>query len=58
MTHQRKVSDLPVFDMAEYLGDEQAVAEYLSIVLEENDPAAFVEALGEHLSPSKAVRWV
>ncbi len=32
--------------MAEHLPDEQAVAEYLTVVLEENDPAALAEALG------------
>lgn len=46
MARKMKVSELPVFDMAEHLGNEQAVADYLSIVLEENDPAAFVDALG------------
>ena len=32
--------------MAELLGSDQAFAEYLSIVLEENDPAEFAHALG------------
>lgn len=32
--------------MAEHLPDEQAVAEYLTVVLEENDPAALADALG------------
>lgn len=41
-----KVADLPEFDMAEYLPDDQAVAEYLTIVLEENDPSALAHALG------------
>lgn len=41
-----KISELPVFDMAEHLPDEQAIAEYLTVVLEENDPAALAEALG------------
>jgi probable addiction module antidote protein len=41
-----KVSALPTFDMAEYLQDEKAIAEYLTIVMEENDPAALVQALG------------
>jgi probable addiction module antidote protein len=40
------VADLPEFDMAEYLPDDQAVAEYLTIVLEENDPSALAHALG------------
>jgi len=46
MNGKIKVSDLPEFDMAEHLGDEQAVAEYLTIVLEENDPSALAQALG------------
>ena len=46
MTDKIKVSELPEFDMAEHLQDEQAIAEYLTIVLEENDPAALADALG------------
>lgn len=46
MTKKIKITDLPEFDMAEHLPDEQAVAEYLTVVLEENDPAALAEALG------------
>ena len=40
------VADLPEFDMAEHLDSDQAIAEYLTIVLEENDPAEFAHALG------------
>jgi probable addiction module antidote protein len=46
MTKKINVNDLPEFDMATYLPDEQAVAEYLTIVLEENDPSALSQALG------------
>lgn len=46
MTKRIRIADLPEFDMAEYLEDEQAIAEYLTIVLEENDPSALAEALG------------
>lgn len=46
MTRKIKISDLPEFDMAEHLPDEQAIAEYLTVVLEENDPAALADALG------------
>ena len=47
MTPQKiNVADLPEFDMAEHLDSDQAIAEYLSIVLEENDPAEFAHALG------------
>lgn len=40
MNAKVKVSGLPDFDMAEHLPDRQAIAEYLTIVLEENDSAA------------------
>jgi probable addiction module antidote protein len=46
MPRKIKISELPVFDMAEHLPDEQAIAEYLTIVMEENDPAALAAALG------------
>lgn len=46
MSKKIKISDLPEFDMAEHLPDDQAIAEYLTIVLEENDPAALADALG------------
>jgi probable addiction module antidote protein len=46
MSKKIKISELPVFDVAEYLDDEQAIAEYLTVVLEENDPAALADALG------------
>ncbi|MCL2524313.1 MAG: putative addiction module antidote protein [Betaproteobacteria bacterium] len=46
MTKKIKISELREFDMAEHLPDEQAIAEYLTIVMEENDPAALADALG------------
>jgi probable addiction module antidote protein len=46
MSAKIRVADLPTFDMAEHLPDEQSVSEYLTIVLEENDPAALAQALG------------
>lgn len=46
MTKKIKVAELLEFDMAEHLPDQQAIAEYLTIVLEENDPAEFAHALG------------
>lgn len=42
-----KVSDLPVFDAAKYLADDSAIADYLAIVLEENDSALLAAALGD-----------
>ena len=46
MTQKIKVADLPDFDMAEHLDSDEAIAQYLSIVLEENDPAELAHALG------------
>jgi probable addiction module antidote protein len=41
-----RIADLPEFDITEHLEDDQAIAEYLTIVLEEDDPAALAQALG------------
>ena len=46
MTRKIKVADLPDFDMAEYLKTDEDVANYLTLVLEENDPAELTHALG------------
>ena len=46
MTKKIKISNLPDFDMAEHLPDEQSVAEYLTLVLEEGDPSELPHALG------------
>lgn len=46
MTEKLKVADLPEFDMAEHLDSDEAIAQYLSIVLEENDLAELTHALG------------
>jgi len=40
------VAALPEFDITQYLGDEKAIAEYLTVVLLENDAAALADALG------------
>ncbi len=42
-----KASDLPEFDSAEYLDNDEAVAEYLTAVIAENDPALLAAALGD-----------
>ncbi len=46
MTKKTKIADLPEFDMAEHLDSEEAIAEYLTLVIEENDPAELARALG------------
>ena len=45
-SHEKiKVSTLPVFDMVQYLDSDQAIAEYLAIVLEENSSSELAHAL-------------
>lgn len=46
MTNKIRIADLATFDMAEHLTDDQAISEYLTIVMEENDPAELTAALG------------
>ena len=46
MVKKINVADLPEFDMAEHLDSDQAIAEYLTIVMEENDPGELTHALG------------
>jgi probable addiction module antidote protein len=38
---------LPEFDITEHLDSDEAIAEYLTVVLEDNDPALFAAALGD-----------
>ena len=45
-TTMTKITDLPEFDVAECLPDDAAAAEYLTVAMEENDPAALAKALG------------
>ena len=46
MTKKIKVSELKEFDMAEYLTNDAEIAEYLSLVIDENDPSELARALG------------
>ena len=46
MVKKINVADLPEFDMAEHLDSDQAIAEYLTIVMEENDHGELTHALG------------
>ena len=46
MTKTIRIAGLPEFDLTEYLEDEHAIAEYLTVVLDENDPAALAHVLG------------
>jgi len=47
MQKKMRIADLPEFDAAEYLDSEEAVADYLTAMLEENDPALLAAALGD-----------
>ena len=42
-----KVSELQDFDPAEYLESGEAMAEYLTAIIEENNPALLAAALGD-----------
>ena len=46
MTQKISVADLPVFDMAEHLNTDEDIANYLTLVLQEDDPAELTHALG------------
>ena len=47
MAQRIKVADLPEFDAAPYLGIDEAVAAYLTDILDANDPALLASALGD-----------
>ena len=47
MAKKVRIADLPEFDFSEHLDSEQAMAEYLTVVLEENDPSLLAAALGD-----------
>lgn len=47
MTKRIKTANLPDFDPTPYLDSEQAIAAYLTDILEANDPALLAAALGD-----------
>lgn len=47
MSEKIRIADLPDFDITEHLDDDRAIAEYLTIVLEEDDPALLAAAMGD-----------
>ncbi|EGV19970.1 addiction module antidote protein [Thiocapsa marina] len=47
MSETTRIADLPEFDITEHLEDDQAIAEYLTVVLEDDDPALLAAALGD-----------
>jgi len=46
MNKTTTISELPDFDMAEHLKTDEDIANYLTLVLDENDPAELTHALG------------
>lgn len=47
MTEKIQLSSLPEFDASAYLDSEEAIAEYLTAILEEDNPALLAAALGD-----------
>jgi probable addiction module antidote protein len=47
MSKKTRISELPEFDVTEYLDDETQIAEYLTVVIGENDPALLAATLGD-----------
>ncbi len=47
MTERINVADLPLFDAARYLDNEQAIAAFLNDILSADDPALLASALGD-----------
>ncbi len=47
MDEKIRVADLPEFDAAEHLDSERAIAEYLTAMIEDGDPALLAAALGD-----------
>ncbi|MFA5939707.1 MAG: addiction module antidote protein [Sinimarinibacterium sp.] len=46
MSRKIKIADLPEFDITEHLDSDQAIADYLTLVIAENDPSELAHALG------------
>ena len=44
---KKKIKELALFDVAEYLRSDRDLAQYLNAVLEDGDPALFVAAIGD-----------
>ena len=57
MTKKVKIDDLPVFDMADYLDNDEAVAEYLSQVLTDGDDSELAYALG-HIAKARGMTQI
>lgn len=47
MPERIRIADLPEFDASRYLDSNEASAQYLTAILEEEDPALLAAALGD-----------
>ena len=47
MTDKIQLSSLPAFDASAYLDNEEAIADYLTTILEDDNPALLAAALGD-----------
>lgn len=47
MSETMRIADLADFDITEYLEDDRAIADYLTLVLEDDDPALLAAAMGD-----------
>ncbi|CAN5243272.1 putative addiction module antidote protein [soil metagenome] len=56
-TKTSKVADLPVFDMADYLDSDVAVAEYLTQVMADGDAGELAAALG-HIAKARGMAQI
>lgn len=54
MSASIKIEELPEFDMADYLDNDEAVAAYLSVVLDEGDSDELIRALG-HIAKARGM---
>lgn len=46
MSKKMSVKELPELDVSEYLDSEEAIAAYLTVIMEEDDPGLLAAALG------------
>ncbi|MFM8756473.1 MAG: addiction module antidote protein, partial [Limnohabitans sp.] len=47
MTRKIKVSELTEFDPSKYLDDDEAIADYIRLAIEDGDPGLLAAALGD-----------
>lgn len=57
MSKKLTINSLPVFDMADYLDSDAAVAEYLSQVLTDGDDGELASALG-HIAKARGMTQI